>query len=396
MSKAKTKTTAPAVIKYAKTGGEAFIFVNGPEPIEACHLADTANAAIYCGTVNGTVTLYYEHNNETQNDLYYGFYFYNSGTKPVRFKLLNNGASYGWTTNCETWKRYYEFSGKGKAVVIDGNTGSWLFYTKARGDKDIPSSDGETRGGPRSHSFTFSEKNNKISTSTFDGIWKADIKGELEIRVLAFTDIAAFDPRKTEPIDCQTHEGHTGHSAHAAAVAGHFAWTIYDSTPDGRLPVTVNGAKNDFWVTNCTDLRDEVLKNDNLPLTVFYKQNPYTLTYDRIDPRTGKIWSWANWGVIYKNTFTVKNEGKKARTLRYFIMSTPEANRYMGTYSPLNTPAYKELPFSDINNWLSGDRQVTEAVVKPGETAVIPVEYVLGGQSCGYVAQYITVEQHEK
>jgi hypothetical protein len=144
-------------------------------------------------------------------------------------------------------------------------------------------------------------------------------------------------------------------------------------------------------VTNCTDLRDEVLKNDNLPLTVYYKGNPYTLTYDRTDPRTGLIWSWANWGVIYKNNFTVRNAGTRARTLRYRIMSTPGANRYIGTYSPWNTPAYKELPFSDINNWLNEDQQVLKKTVQPGDTVVIPVEYVLGGQSCGYIGQYIVI-----
>ncbi|MCL2547020.1 MAG: hypothetical protein FWE06_07510 [Oscillospiraceae bacterium] len=383
---------APPALHYEKVETESFLFVNGPEPIEDYHLADKTNKSIYSGIFGGTATLYYEHNNETGHGLYYGFHFHNRGTTPVTLTLLNNGASVGWTTNCETWRRYYEFSGSGMAYTIAPNASMWLFFTKAASDSDTPSCDGEVRGGARSHTTTFDAEACLIPPTTFDGVWKAHTDGLLELRVLTFAtpDLDSFDPLATECIDSQTHEGNTGWSAYAGALKCHMLWRVDDTTPNGNLPVTVNGKVFDNWTTCSTDQQSNVLLTDNIPLTIYYKGEPYTLTHDNIDPRTGAIWSWANWGILYQNEYIIRNNGSRSRTIKFYMKSTATANRYMGTYSPLNG-GFKAFPFSDINNWLNGDQVVIQTTVQPDETAIIPFEYVLGGQSFGGVGMYAVV-----
>jgi hypothetical protein len=385
----------PAVIQYDFVEGGTYIFINDPESITRENLADgPRKQSMFTGTFTGETTIFFPHGNDTHHDpqggipIYYGVYFYNDRNRAATLTLLNNGGSVGWIKHCEDWRRYYEFSGTGTRIRIPANSGRWLFMVKAEGDED------DSWGGPRSFTTTFDPAACQIPTLPFNGLMKVDSAAELEVRLFAFQNPAFANSSAAvlrDTIFYDNTEGTTGWSPYKAEVTGHFSWTIDDSTTAGRLPVSVNGNVTDRWSTHTTQISNESTRSCSLPFTILHNGEPHVQAYGQIDPRSGRVWDWANWGVIYKNTFSITNNGSQPRVVAYCI-APYGVNQFISTYSPLT--GYKDLPFSDVNNWLNGTQTVIEVIIQPRETKEIPVEIVLGGGSYWNVTQYLTVRDN--
>jgi hypothetical protein len=169
--------------------------------------------------------------------------------------------------------------------------------------------------------------------------------------------------------------------------------TVYPNN-DHRWGVTAwtpNDTVHTRWTTNSTSKSSYIVRSDSLPLIIPYNDEEHILSYDTIDIRTGTDFPWANWGVLYQHHFFITNNSRKPQTFAYYIEAPLGRNQYIGTYSPLNSPAYRSLRFSDINNWLDVDQMVVEITVNPGESALMPAEFVLGGQSYELVGHYVVM-----
>jgi hypothetical protein len=379
-----TANTAAEITYELKEGG-TFVFINGPEPIRLHDLADITNVSLYTGTFDGSMHLWFGHNNETGRSIYYGLHFHNPGADDAVLTLLNHGASLGWTENCETLRLYYEFSGTGTEYTIAAGESMWLFFAQ---DTRLP----VPEHGARTFVTEFDPVTCLIPINTFDGMLRVSGSAALDVRVMSWftAELDRIDPLGTEYPNSNHVVGATGWSPYLGEIQSVISWTVDDGTPAGRLPVDIRGNTFDHWVTNAVSRHGNVIRSDSLPLFIKYRDDYQMLAYNIPDIRTGIDWPWANWGVIYQHHFFITNNSSEPKTFAYYI-GRGQHNQYIGAYSPLNSPAYRSLPFSDINNWLGYDQMVVEITVLPGETKLMPAEFVLGGQSGHLVTHYVTM-----
>jgi len=382
------EANVPPLLQYDHGPAGKWLFVNGPEPIDWFDTAEEG-IALYIGEFDTGLHLWFGHNNYSGTYLYYGVYFYNTSTEPITLEMHRRGGSFGWTTNSETIQLYYEWDGNIDRYTIAPGAHQWIHFTR---DSSL-ARDGY---GARTFSSRWDPIANRIPSAngTWDGIVRFYTDAPLNFRVMSWItdDLNSFDPMQTEMIPSAPTLGTTTYANHIGEVSAAVHWTIDDTTQPGRLPVSVNGNIFDFWRTNAVGDGRYIVNHDSLPLFVLDRRNEWReFHYSRPDPRTGGTWEWANIGALYHHHFFFTNHSSRPVTFAYYIERPTGRNAYMGAWSPLNSPAFRPLPFSDINNWLDTHQLVVEITVQPGETGFMPAEFTMGGQSFHHVGHFVVM-----
>jgi len=388
-----TPSTSTATVNFTKVSGR-YIFINAPESLSKSYLGDHAsgygNKIIYRGNISGKTRVYAEFNNDTGENIYYGYCFWNGSNQPVTIDILSQGVSYGWNArSTDTWQTWFStgpFRLGGNSYSIAPNSAAWLFV-----------------GNPyfvynSSAPNQFTSSALSIESTTFDCALEILPSATVQIEAIAFHNFANMDGTYspiTNLADPPSGVGGTGVSDYNA-VNGNLSWTIGNDVANGSvLPVQGGTALgNGIWQSHDSN-------------------NPEALQIQLVNGHLSKI---CNWGVIYTETLSFTNNSNSDKLLEYYIQvpqtwqNGNEVRRAVGINLPNDQQffAYNFLgPRTDgqyTYGWDSygGDyknvqsnqpvsRFVKKITVPRNSTTSTIVEYVLGGQSSENIQHFVKV-----
>jgi len=368
-------------IQYSTTPG-SYIFVNQPEDLISNHLADASlgNNLLYQGNVSGVSQIYFQHRNLSGRTIKYGIQFYNTSSQPITLKTYNRGGSYGWAVQDETWRPYFA-SSAATIYTIQPGSGKWFYLGRTSGS--LTSEGVATLVDDYSKAIGIAP-----SECPFDGVMKFEVvSGTLLVNAMAGVNLQVLSGYATQKYALSGDLNRIGVKTSTSNVfpwiTSNLTWNVSDSTPSGNLPVTVNGSRKSSWITNIT--RNESPENNAVILDML------TMTSVRGDvtrPRLNEVWyDWANWGVLYRNTFTIRNNGTRPRTVTYQIKGNGQGS-YIGVYSnQAPTRGFRAMKWEDVSygrdsrGWLLGYQDVATVTIPAGQRVEFNADHVLGGMA---------------
>jgi len=366
----------------------------------------------YSGLHGGTAVIHFRHDNwfaktkpecANHNSIYYGIYFWNPNAADAHITLLRRGTSYGWTYSNETFKQYLSAK-KPKVITLTPNSGKWLFVGREFPEPPPPEK------GPAC--FT---TDRKLALpigkySSFDGALKFTTSRPVHVQVEAWVDFnqikgTQLEPQPTQPYTYDT----TGVSpCTVGELRGEFRWEFNDAEPmpdpGGRcyLEVDVSAGRLEkirgrAWTTHTTGHSWDInpVRDDILPYRVVACAEPLEHSERNADNWRGHL---ANWGVVYRETLTLVNNGKNIRRVDYQFRV--KCNHYItvwsstgGLWSYHYSEHMRDHPYEESPNGIPNSRNfaaaedntitVASAVVPPKEKRTLQVTYVLGGHAVG-------------
>ena len=430
----------PEIIYQTNAGAEnrKLLFVNNPEEIRAeekyCDLADNINinSTTSCSkvlhrltSVSGAYRTWFEHTNKTSNTLKYGVRIYNPGPDCIKVIVSGKGSVLNaiFSAGREFVDLFNDRSPKSETLCATQQT--FVFLEKA-----IP------------------------ARNFFTGVVDFEIsEGTAIVDHLAFIDRPAPSTKYTGydfRVVGLVHESlvYKGLSFNSEATAKNVNFTFGDDDPSGRLKVAYkffspfvkseddiseagrcdsrqsppctgkSGVFSDQpivvdnWVTHITidpfdknPRRTRAVQTDNISLfTPGYSKGclsnglntqdcmEISGSYLHYYPDFSK-WlypNWANWGVVYTISGTLKNIGSKSRVFRLGV----------------RPDAHTSIAYRDENRiWrqVSLEKAVLETqsfsyfskVVPPGETTTYEAKLVLSGPASGTLENIATISDHK-
>jgi len=366
---------SPPEVVYAQGGARTLLFLNNPEQLIASDLGDAAlgDKTLFRVTATGACRSFFEHVNRAGRTIGFGIQVYNPGPSTVTVAVRATG----WVASIEGGVPFADaLNGVGASAPVELAAGrsTWIL-----------------------------RKDEAVSHGTFfSGVVDFDVAGgSVIVNHVAYDSFAGLDGSTTELGYVQrvepdgTHEArmYKGVATASEADAGTLELALDDATPAGPLPIRV--ARFDLgagahlplveqraWTSHIGPAQNASATTSDM---VGFVYGPWF--FDPLSPSDGegRHPNLGNWGVVYRLSARVRNDGARQRRVSYRVTASPGAGAGLARQAQGGAWSAHRLE--------RGEAIELGAVLVPANaTRELVVAWVLGGPSGGGLNNEIVVE----
>ncbi|NDD31619.1 MAG: hypothetical protein EB084_25495 [Proteobacteria bacterium] len=366
-------------VRYRPAGDVTLLYENNPEQITTRDLADRSQGglSLYSEVLRpGSYRNFFEHLNRTGGDIGFTARVSNPGTRPVEVVVGGSGVARG----------------------LDGADA----FRDALTPTENPARTLQLPPGARADLLCVPHI--AAAGAFFSGVVDFTVRGgEVKLDDLAFIDASNVTPdprymgyvRRVEPDGTREARMYKGNSPQAEVVAENVDYTFTDADRPGTLPArhatydldaqayTESRIDGEGWISNIGPAADpRGIASDMLSF-----DTPGWGRIDALSPTdgTGTYPNLGNWGVLYRITGTLRNQGTSERQVEVHLRANERSGATVAYEGPDKRWASRRLR--------AGETMTCRTIRVPaGQSVRYTSAYVLGGPSGGDLRQCLTLE----
>lgn len=395
-------------INYSFNESGNYIFVNNPEAIRDEYLLDIGHEWLYSTLVSGRTKVFLEHTAWHTNGVNYGIQIYNPNNYEVSIHFRKGAVAVNDWSYSTVWKRFENnnsgFSGITKSspkMILPAYGSCWLFPDD-KGGFTI-----RRTKGTLEETYSENYKNIKI-TSIIEALLEIYSSADVYMNFGAFKNfynvnmsiVETYSANKDKfsdwdlDHDMNDSKVYSGIGYKYPLATTSLRWDIDDSVK-GNLKVKLDdNSISDHWQTfnsHTAYNQNQVISSSIYPLNIPLRYNNWIyngmIEKNAVDPRSGFVYNWADYGVTYKQNISITNYGTKFRNVTYRIFwDSPQNARTIISHD--NNGTQKIFRTSNMNKT---QEDIETVNIGAGKTVTFAVDITLGGMSNGTVSHAVAV-----